>query len=206
MTFNLLAKGPTEGAERRLRSPVVLAMAGWLLVYAVVCTTGQRFSSDYLRFGWQLIPDEILRADPVSSVWYLHTQPPLWNLTLGLIETLSPLSTGLSLQLLMAGFGAALAGACAAIVSGLRLRRGLAVGIALAVTVNSEVLGLAFNPHYELPVACALAWMIAVVLAHRSAHRICITFVVLATAVVMTRSLYHPVWLVVVVADHRHRP
>jgi hypothetical protein len=192
--------GTVELVQRWRRSPVTLAMGGWLLVYAVICLTGQRFSTEYLRYGWQLIPNDILRGNPVSSVWYLHTQPPLWNLLLGLIEKLSPLSTGLSLQLLMAGLGAGLAGGCAAIVRGLRLRRGVAVGIALAVTVNSEVIGLAFNPRYELPVACALTWMIAVLLGHRNARRICITLVMLATIVALTRSLYHPIWLVVVAA------
>jgi hypothetical protein len=59
------------------------AAVSWVLVYVVVCLTGQKFSTDYLNIGWQLIPWDILSTDPLRSVAYLHVQPPLWNLILG---------------------------------------------------------------------------------------------------------------------------
>ena len=70
-------------------SPVERRTAGfsgaiWGLVYLLVSVTGQRFSTAYLGYGWQLVPYEVLRAHPIRSVWYLHIQPPLWNLMIGL--------------------------------------------------------------------------------------------------------------------------
>ena len=187
--------------DRARRSAVAPAAAAWLAAYAVVCLTGQRFSTSYLRFGWQLVPYDTLRDAPVASVWYLHTQPPLWNLVLGSVGRWSPLPVGFSLQVVMAAMGAGLAGACAAIARSLGLGRRLAVAVAVAVTVNSVVLRLAFTPQYELPVAFALAVLVAIAIGSRRAAWTCLGLTVVATAVVLTRSLYHPVWLAGIVAS-----
>jgi hypothetical protein len=186
--------------ERARQSAVAPAVAGWSVAYLLACLTGQRFNASYLRFGWQLIPYDTLRDAPITSVWYLHTQPPLWNLLVGSVGRWSPFPVAFSLQLVMAAAGAGLAGACAALARSLSLSRWVAVAVALAVTVNSDVLRLAFTPQYELPVAFALAAMIAIAIGSRGASWSCVGVIAVATVVVLTRSLYHPVWLAVTIA------
>ena len=116
----------------------------------------ERFSTTYLREGWQLVPWDILSSDPVRSVWYLHIQPPGWNLVLGLVGWMTPASEAFALQLLMAAFGVAGAALAAVLASRLGLGRVAAAMVAVVATIHPEVLLLASKPTYELPVAVLL--------------------------------------------------
>jgi hypothetical protein len=193
-----------ESVRRHVeRRPGLVAGGLWAAVYLAVCLTGQRFSTAYLDYGWQIIPWDTLSSDPIRSVWYLHVQPPLWNLTLGSLAWLSPLSDALTLQVLMASFGVLAAIWATALARELGLRPVLAVAIGLVATLHPEVLKNAFEPTYELPTA---ALLLGVVLAAARwgrdgrSIRSAALLIGLATAVVLTRSIYHPLWLVTVVA------
>ena len=61
-----------------LERPLWAAIAFMLLVRAVLLTRyGVNFEiSDKL---WQLLDSEVLRTDPVRSLYFLHAQPPLFN-------------------------------------------------------------------------------------------------------------------------------
>jgi hypothetical protein len=177
-----------------------LAAGGWLVVYLLVWATGQRFSTAYLDYGWQLIPWDILSARPLQSVWFLHIQPPLWNLTLGGLAKVSPLSDAITLQALQAAFGAVGAACAATIARRCRLGLGASVAVALVATANPEVLRNAFEPTYELATSTLLL-AVVVVLARFTAdpswRRGPVLLAAAGTAVVLTRSLYHPLWLAV---------
>lgn len=180
--------------------PPVIAGCGWLAVYVLLVLTGQTFDTRYLNFGWQLVPWDVLSANPWSSVWYLHIQPPLWNLTLGVAAWASPFSDGLTLQFLMAGFGCLAAGCAALLGQRLGLSRGASIAVALVATLHPETLKGAFEPTYELPVAALLLAVLSSMApgndneSSRHASRRIVVLAVLVTAVTMTRSLYHPVW------------
>ncbi len=103
--------------------------------------------------------------------------------------------------MLLALCGVAAAALAVALARELGLRPRPAIVIGLVATLHPEVLKNAFEPTYELPTA---ALLLAVCLAAgrvaRSGRDVrAATWLVLAlTAVVLTRSLYHPIWLVVV--------
>lgn len=178
----------------------MVAATIWSGAYLVIWASGQRFSTAYLTYGWQLVPFETLRSDPFGSVWYLHTQPPLWNLLLGAVARWSWAPVAVSLQLLLAVAGGALAGTLAAMCRRLGASVRLSIVAALAATLNTEVMAMLFSPQYELPVALALAlmaWTLALP-ANRWTDRHTVLLMTLATAVVMTRAVFHPVWLVLV--------
>ncbi len=141
------------------------------------------------------MPYEVLRDDPIGSVWYLHIQPPLWNLAIGTIGRWSPLPDAISLQLLQAGFGVAIAAMLAVILIRLRCRPWLAIVLALVASLNPEVMRNAFEPTYELAVACGLVALIwAATWVAAGAGRALVGIAAFATLVIMTRSLYHPAW------------
>lgn len=191
-------------SSKLMHSAAAVAALTWGAVYAALVVSGQRFETRYLNYGWQLVPWDVLSADPWSSVWYLHIQPPLWNLVLGVSAWASPVSDALTLQLVMFAFGV-LAVACAATLGErLGLTRRCAVVVALVATSNPEVLKGAFEPTYELPVAALLLSVLVVaaratVIESKSQWRL-IGLAALVTTVSMTRSLYHPVWALVVLA------
>lgn len=199
------ARGAIDRVVERLPDwlvrPGIAAGCGWLVAYLAVCLTGQPFSTAYLGYGWQLIPWDILSSDPWRSVWYLHVQPPLWNLTLGVPAWVSPFSDAITLQVLLAGFGVAGAVFAALLAERLGVRRRWATLIALGAMVHPEVLKLAFEPTYELAVATlllAILWAAARYADTPERHGALLAVAALGTAVVLTRSLYHPLWLAAV--------
>lgn len=191
-----------QSAARSARTagPAAIAGGAWLALYAAVSFTGHRLTTDYLTYGWQLVPYDELRAHPFSSVWDLHIQPPLWNLAVGIIGRWSPLTDALSIQLLMAAMGALGAALLAdALVCAGTPPRG-AVPLAVASMAIPDVLFNAFGATYELPVATGLIAVVWIVCrGARSAHRgrWLVALAVVATSVTMTRTVYHPLWLVI---------
>jgi hypothetical protein len=176
------------------RRAAAVATVLWFCGYAAVSVTGQSFDASYLDYGWQLVPWTILRRDPIGSVWYLHTQPPLWNLTLGSLAKLSPFADSFTLHAFMLGVGLALVYVLVGVIRALGVSPLWSVILALVITLNPEVLHNAFEPTYELAVALLLALTI------RAAQRAVagrrgidyVWFSVALSAVVLTRSLYHP--------------
>ena len=178
------------------------AAVAWFAVYVLACLTGQRFNTDYLNYGWQLIPWDVLSTDPLRSVFYLHIQPPLWNLFLGTTAWMSPFSDRVTLQVLMALIGFAVAWLAALLGQRLGLSRRVAVIVALIATLHPEVLKGAFEPTYELATAALLLAVLIAVSDLTRKENVRRSLVILAGAVTvtaLTRSLYHPAWALVIV-------
>jgi hypothetical protein len=178
-------------------------MAGWVIVYLLVCLTGGRFSTSYLDFGWQLVPWDVLSRDPLGSVWYLHVQPPLWNLALGTLAWTSPFTDAVTLQVFMAAIGAVGAGAAAVLAGSVGLGRRAATAVALVATVHPETLRTAFEPTYELAISTLLLITAAVFVraANRPGAAVWYLLVGVVTLVILTRSMYHPLWLLAVLGS-----
>ena len=184
----------TEGRGTHGRDAAVAA-GGWAAVYVAVWATGQRLSTVPLESQWQLLPLDTLSAHPVRSVWYLHIQPPLWNLAVGVLARWSPFSLAVSIQLLMLASGCALAACVTATLRNLGVTRGPALALTALGTLNGGMLLAGFRPQYELPVAALLAslvWLATRRPGERS-PRTLLWFSALLTALVLTRSVYHPV-------------
>jgi hypothetical protein len=178
------------------------AAVAWFAVYVLACLTGQRFNTDYLNYGWQLIPWDVLSTDPLRSVFYLHIQPPLWNLFLGLAAWFSPFSDRATLQVLMALIGFVVAWLAAALGRRLGLSRRASVIVALIATLHPEVLKGAFEPTYELATAALLLAVLIAVSDLTRKENVLRSLVILASAVTvtaLTRSLYHPAWALLIV-------
>src|SRR4051812_13435181 len=67
-----------QGAGRWPGRLLTVGVCGAVVAELVRVGAGVRGSS--LQVSWQLIDIDVLRHDPLRSVWYLHTQPPLHNL------------------------------------------------------------------------------------------------------------------------------
>lgn len=60
-------------------------VAVFLLSRVWVHEAGVRFNTSLLQWGWQVLDEEQLRHNLAESIWYLHAQPPLYNLLIGLV-------------------------------------------------------------------------------------------------------------------------
>ncbi len=154
-----------------------------------------------LASSWQLLDVPILEDDPLRGVWYLHTQPPLHNLVIGLVAW-SPLPLAGTVFVLFVG--------CLLVVGyGLldllvRWRvpvAGAAVAAAFAVA-DPALLSTIRIASYEVPLAAmlvALFWVLDRHLRQPTGRRLA-AVVALALALVLTRALFHPAWLAIVLA------
>jgi hypothetical protein len=185
-----------------LQRPGTAAAAAWTTVYLALWATGQRFSTRYLDIAWQLIPTETLRADPLGSVWHLHVQPPVWNLIVGAVLAWSPAPDAISQQVLQFAFGVLGVAMLAALLARLFGRTVIGVIVATLVMLDPQVLASAFSPTYELPTTCGIIAVLWLVVVHpRSARFTLISLSGAATAVVLSRTVFHPVWLALLLAS-----
>jgi hypothetical protein len=176
-----------------------MAAGIWLAVYLALVATGQRFSTAYLDFAWQLVPTEILRDDPIGSTWYLHIQPPLWNLTIGSVLAWSPFPDAISLQLLQLALGLVLVALLASTLDRLGASRKLATLFAVIATVHPDVIGNAFTPTYELVTATLLVGLVWLIASSRRSHSWLVAIAAVASTITLTRSLYHPLWIALII-------
>ncbi|MEY2401306.1 MAG: hypothetical protein QOJ08_1417 [Ilumatobacteraceae bacterium] len=182
--------------KQLLARPAIIAAGAWTAIYLLLCATGQRFSTQYLDIAWQLIPRDTLRADPLGSVWHLHIQPPLWNLLVGAVLAWSPLPDAISLQLVQFAFGVLSVAMLASVLARLFARPVLGAVLATLAMLDPQVFASAFTPTYELPTTCGLIAVLWLVVARpRSPRFTLISLAAVGSAIVMTRTVFHPVWL-----------
>ncbi len=68
--------------------PWLSVSAALLAVRAVLWLLGLRPAFDVLERNWQTLDLAVLAADPLGSLWYLHSQAPLFNAVLAVIITI----------------------------------------------------------------------------------------------------------------------
>jgi hypothetical protein len=195
------ALAPTSGGDAPHWRVPLIAASVWGVNWLLLRASGWPYSLRTLYAGWQFLPVDAVREEFVTSIVHLHTQPPGWNLVVGAIAKWSPFGVSASHQLLTLALGMLLA---AAVASTLR-RLGASVAATLVLTavatMNAQVMGNASAPRYDLAVAALLAVLVWSVgrLAAPYFKPLLLT-VAVGTALVMTRSLYHPLWLLVTLA------
>jgi hypothetical protein len=196
---------PTGAPRPRLSAAArtcLVPLGVWSVWQIVLVATGARFSTGPLDISWQIIPLETLRRDPLGSVWYLHIQPPVWNLVVGLVTRVSPISDALSLQLLLLSCSALVVVLLADLLRRMGFPDWACIASASVVAVDPELIRYAYEPAYEVPstMLVVLAVWAGVRLIERPTTRRAIAFSGGATALALTRSLFHPVWLAALLA------
>ncbi len=74
------------------KRPVLLLIVIFLLSRLIVYFSGVSYDADLFNWAPQLIDTELLKHDLWRSLWYMHGQPPLYNLYNGLILQTFPQS------------------------------------------------------------------------------------------------------------------
>ncbi|HEX2577183.1 MAG TPA: hypothetical protein VHK88_12595, partial [Aquihabitans sp.] len=192
--------GPRWTTRQRLGGFAV-ATAGILVTITTIVHAGVALYSDDLGISWQLVELPELTADPLGSVWYLHTQPPAHNLVVGSVLRWSPfppIGTLYVLYLLsLLGIGLLLTD----VLARWRLHP-VAAGLVSAVALaNPNLLSTINVASYEVPVALLLMasiWWFQRQLQHPGLVPL-VGLAASLTLLTMTRSLFHPAFAVAVV-------
>ncbi len=157
---------------------------------------GVRFETSSLDWYWQVLDPQLLVERLLESVFFLHAQPPLFNLLLGLGLKVGSAHSTLLFHLVFLGLGLLLA----VVLYLLLIRFGLPPTIAAAL-----VLLYATSPNwlmyeswlfYDFPNAVALVLAGACLLQYgrRESTAWLVTFFAVLCAIVWSRSLFHLVW------------
>jgi hypothetical protein len=171
---------------------------------------GVRYDPSLLDVHLQHLDNELLRTRLLESLWFQHTQPPLFNLLIGLVLKYSPLSAPRTFHLLWFLLGAALVALVYLVLRGLRVPRTVALVATVVITCSPTVILYENWLSYEYPLTVALTALGLCAIRWAETGRLAWLggLTVLAAGGVLTRALLHPLWYVgvVVLALAARRP
>jgi len=178
---------------------LVLVFAGSRIVYWYA---GVRFSTDQLGIAIQYLDPELLRTHLVESIWYLHIQPPLYNLGLGLVLKAAPGHAAIAFHVVYLALGLTEILCLFALVKELGAPRWLAWGVAVLVSASPASILYENRLFYDYVVLVLLtgASLLALRLEARPTTGRCLALFGVLAALVLTRSVYQIVFLVAVLA------
>jgi hypothetical protein len=181
---------------------LALVAAAFVVSRAVVAALGVRFDVSLVPWLWQLLDLELLHHRLAQSLWHLHSQPPMFNLAVGVALKLFPghLAGAFHALFLLLGLTAALS--LELLLERLGFRRGVSVGLAVLISCAPWWLVYENWLYYEYPVMCLLI-VAALVLSEFVRDwrlRWGVPFFLLLALIVYTRASFQVVWLLLVVA------
>ena len=181
--------------------PLLAVFAVFILFRIGYFIAGVRFDASPLTWYWQFIDPALLRAHLGQSLWYLHSQPPAFNLFLGIVLKLFPgheLAAFVACYLLL---GLVFAAAMLLLLRGFGVPDVLSA-VAVAIYVASPTFVLFENwLFYTYPVTvllllAALFWQRFV---WRRRYLDALLLFICAALLALTWSLFHLVWLLALV-------
>ncbi len=175
----------------------------WLLLLPIFLASrlaaylaGLRFHADLGR-SWQVLDVPLLRNHLAQSLWYQHSQPPLYNLLLGLLLKTGAQPDGPLFQALWSLLGLSLGLATYALLRAMRVVWRVSLLVAALLLISPSSLIYEHWLFYDLPVAlCAVLVPLTLWRALGSGLRR--DFALFGASLVvlcLTRSLFHLAWL-----------
>lgn len=160
--------------------------------------SGVVFDTSPLRYYIQYLDIELLRNNLLESVWYMHMQPPLFNLFLGWVLQLFPASYPTAFNALYAILGLVVTYFLYATAREASVRPWLAFTITALFVLAPSTIYIEHWLFYALPeAALALAGVYTWFRYLRTERLLYLhTFFTLLAILALTRSLFHLVWLI----------
>ncbi len=199
-----MKKRQTPDARRRTPQathsnawPLVTVVAAFVLSRIGYYIAGVRFDASSLPWFWQFIDPALLKANLGQSLWHLHSQPPAFNLFLGIVVNLFPGHETLVFAVCYLLLGLVFAVVLFQLLRSFGISDVLSAALA-AIYIASPACVLYENwLFYTYPMTVLL--LLAALFWHRFVSRgrfldALVLFVAAAT-LAMTWSLFHLVWL-----------
>jgi hypothetical protein len=190
----------TAVRQHRSLTPTLVIVAVFVVSRVVAFAAGVRYDDGLLHNAYQLLDVRLLRDTPVTSIFYLHSQPPLFNLfTAAIVRLPDGLVRGV-LAVLWALAGLATALLLHSTMARLGVRTWLRVLLVCLFVIAPETIlteSWFFYSQLQL-LLTALALYALVRFADRRQTWTGVLFVSCLAALVLLRSSFHVVLLVVV--------
>ncbi len=163
---------------------------------------GVRFSAAPLAYYLQFLDPELLRHDLLRSLFYLRDQPPGYNAFLGVVLKLFPVHFAAAYGATYFACGVAFGIVLYLLLLGAGVRVWLAALVTIAFVDSPITMLYESWLFYTYPLAVLLCTSALFLQRWLTAHRradAAIFFALLALLVV-SRNLFHPLWMLIVVA------
>jgi hypothetical protein len=181
---------------RGYRPPAIVAgsfVASRLLLLAL----GVHFDISLMPWYWQLLDLDVLRHHLAQSLWNLHSQPPVFNLLVGVALKVVPNHTAGAFHLLFAGLGLAAALALLPILRALGFSSRVATAGAVVLSCSPFWLVYENWLYYDYLVMTLLVVAAAALVRFVETRRTRwgVAFFAVLGLVVYTRASFQIVWL-----------
>ena len=195
---------PDTGARVVIRShrPLLLVAAVFVVSRAAAYIAGIRFDVSSLDYFWQYLDPLLLKTRLLESVFYLHSQPPLFNLLLGVGLKLAPGHFGAAMHIAYSLLGLLLSLALYLVLMRIGVRRWPSAVVAALLSATPAFLLYENWLFYEYPVATLLLLSVLALseFLWRGSLWSGTAFFVLVALVVYIRAIFQPPWLILVIA------
>ncbi len=163
---------------------------------------GVRFTDYPLGTLYQYLDPEILRHDLARGLFYLHGQPPLFNLFLGLVLKLFPEAFRGIFALCYFAVGGGLVLGTAWLMARLGVPRAVNAVLCLLLVLSPTFIVYSHWLFYTLPVAALVLAGAGLLTWYVDSGRPAVAhlFSWCAALLMLTRAVYHPIWFVAVLA------
>ena len=171
---------------------------------------GIRFDITPLYWFFQFIDPLLLKTELLKSILYLHTQPPCFNLFLGLIIKLANNSEVLIFTLAYQMIGLIMVLSLYTILRKLAVPLRITLPLTMFFAISPPVIFLENWLFYTYPATCLLALSLIFLNNYfdKRAYTHLFLFFSTIALIVLTRSLFHPIWFIItlvgIVACDRH--
>lgn len=181
--------------------PVTWIIITFLLSRLAYILAGVHFDSSGLDYSMQFADADLLRHNLLQTVFYDHSQPPLFNLYLGLVLKLFPGREAVVWNLSFMLGGLLLALSIYAVMVRLKVKPKLSLGLTLLFMCSPATVlyeNFLFYSYFEATFLClAVLWLHKFLTSNKLTDAF--IFFSLLSLIVLTRSLFHFFWLVLVV-------
>jgi hypothetical protein len=173
----------------------------FILSRITIFALGVRFDMAYFEKAWQFIDPTLLKNNLAQSVWYLHSQPPLFNLLMGTVLKIAPTQFTVIFQGIFYLAGLTLTITLFSILKKFRIVSWLAFSVTTLFILSPSVLLFEnlFFYDYLVLVLLVLALGILQKFVHTQKTITLFYFFLLLSILALTRSLFHVVWILVIV-------
>ncbi len=182
------------------RSWLFAVLSIFLATRLIYYIAGVRFDISPLTYSWQIMDIPLLKNDLLRSVYYLHSQPPLFNLALGIVIKLEPLSWATLIHLFYLLLGLLFSLSFFLLMVSLGISALLSLALVTLFLLSPASILYENWLFYTYPVMVLL--VLSAVFLHRYAsHKNTadlVLFFLLIACIAYLRSLFHLVWVAAV--------
>jgi hypothetical protein len=179
--------------------PLAYVVIAFVLSRIIFFISGIRFNVEPLGNFWQFIDPELLRTNLFESLYHLHSQPPLFNLFLGVVLKLFPGYEAIAFHTIFLASGLILSVSLYLLMTSFALSSRLSCILTIIFIASPSCVLYENFLFYTYPVAAVLC--LSALMLHRylkfGRFRYLVVFFALLASLVFTRSVFHLAWFLV---------